>query len=67
MSLKITLMLAKEKGITHFHRYGDSQLVINWITRKNTLHNYILWPLFNEIKSLSRSFSQVNYSHVYMQ
>jgi hypothetical protein len=32
MALKLTLLLAKEKGLNKLHVYGDSQLTINWMT-----------------------------------
>jgi hypothetical protein len=37
------------------------------MTKENSLQNYTLWPLFNEIKSLASNFSHLDYSHVYRQ
>jgi ribonuclease HI len=67
MALKLTLPLEKEKGNTQLHIYGDSRLVINWMTGKNTLNNYTLWPLYTNIMRLTSSFSYIDYSHVYRQ
>ena len=37
------------------------------MTKENSLQNYTLWPLFNEIKSLASNFSHLDYSHVFRQ
>jgi hypothetical protein len=65
--LKLLLLLAKERNISHLHIYGDSQLVINWMTGVYSMQNYSLQPLFQNIKSYCEHFSHITFDHVFRE
>jgi len=48
-----------EKGITQLQVLKDSLLVIKWLKGKVVLRNFILQPLFYDIKNLQASFYHV--------
>jgi ribonuclease HI len=65
MSLKLVFILALEKEITQLQIFGDSLLVIQWMKGDYMLRNFLLQPLFSDIKNLQSTFSHISFSHVY--
>jgi ribonuclease HI len=65
LALKLVLLLALEKGISHIQIYGDSLLVIQWMKGDFSLHNFTLQPLFQDIMSNKSTFSHITFEHVY--
>jgi ribonuclease HI len=65
MAIKLLILLAKERGISHLNIYGDSMLVINCVNGTQTLHKYTLQPLMDDVKRLLTFFSHISFTHVY--
>jgi ribonuclease HI len=66
-TLKLALLLAKEKWLTHLQIMGDSQIVIKWMDGKVKLGNFLLQPLFKDVKHLQSTFSRITFAHVYKE
>ena len=47
--------------------FGDSLLVINWITGKFKIHNLQLAQLLQEVNRLSAIFEQTDFKHIYRE
>jgi hypothetical protein len=45
----------------------NSPLVIQWMKGDYVLQNYLLQPLYHDIKNLQYAFSQIYFIHVYME
>ena len=66
-AMKLLLILALDKQITKIHVFGDSMLVINWITGKFRIHNLQLAQLLQEVNKLSDFFEQAVSKHIYRE
>jgi len=66
MALNLTLLLEKEKGISHLNICGGSLLTIWCIKWIVTLHNYSLQPIFQDVQWSTLFFSHISFNHVYM-
>ena len=54
----------KEKGVGEVMVFGDSQLIIQAMNGGNKCRNLRLIRLFKRIKSLSKSFRQIEFLHI---
>lgn len=45
--------------------WGVPWLVINWVKGINSLENFLLRPIFEDIKSIEALFNQISFQHVY--
>ena len=66
-ALKLLLILALNKQINHIQVFGDSLLVINWITGKFRIHNIQLAQLVQEVIRLTDCFDQAVFKHIYRE
>ena len=64
-ALKLLLILELDKQISNIQIFGDSLLVINWITGKFRIHNLHLAQLLQEVNRLSDFFDQAIFKHIY--
>jgi ribonuclease HI len=63
-ALKFALEDAQKIQAHTVHVYMDSLLVVNQLTGKFKIRNRDLWPIHDAIKQLSKTFKQINYTHV---
>ena len=63
-SLKLLIRLALKKQIKHIQIFGDSMLVINWISGKFRVHNVQLAQFLQEVIRLVDFFDQAVFKHV---
>ena len=66
-TLKLLLILALEKQISNIQVFGDSLLVINWISGKFRIHNLQLAQILQEVNKLSNLFEQADFKHIYRE
>ena len=66
-ALKLLLILALNKQINHIQVFGDSLLVINWITGKFRIHNIQLAQILQEVIRLTDCFDQADFKHIYRE
>ena len=64
MALKLTLMLAVEKGICRIQVLGDSLLVIKWMRREWDMKSFMLHPLWIEIQNFVFIYNFISFQHV---
>ena len=55
---------SKGEGVGEIMVFGDSRLIIQEMNGKSYLSNLRLVRLINRIKSISKSFSQINFFHI---
>lgn len=67
MAVKLALSLAIEKAACEVQVYGDSQVVIKWMTGKFTCRNFILQPILAEIQTLKSSFQMISFHHIFRE
>ena len=67
LALKLLLTLALENQITIIHIFGDSQLVINWVTSKFRVQNMQLFQVLYEVTRISDMFENVDFKHIYQE
>ena len=61
----IGLQKALEIGIKNIIVEGDSLLVINQMTGKNTCRSTNLIDLYNQTKELIKEFEEIYFSHIF--
>ena len=66
-ALKLLLSLALKKHIKHIHIFGDSMLIINWISRKFRVHDVEFAQFLQEVIRLVDFFDQAVFKHVYRE
>ena len=66
-ALKLLISLALKKQIKHIHIFGDSMLVINWISGKFRVHNVQLAQFLQEVIRLVDFFDEVVFKHVFRE
>ena len=66
-AMKLLLILDLDKQITKIQVFGDSMLVINWITGKFRIHNLQLAQILQEVSRLSDFFEQADFKHIYRE
>ena len=47
------------------HIFGDSQLVINWVSGKFIINNIVLTQVLQEVIRISNFLVKVDYKHIY--
>ena len=67
IDLKLLLTLALENHISNLQIFGDSQLVINWVTSKFRMYNSLLSQVLREVIRISDMFERVEYKHIYQE
>ena len=66
-ALKLLLILALDKQLSNIQVFGDSLLVINWITGKFRIHNLQLAQILQEVIRLLNLFEQADFKHIYRE
>ena len=66
-ALKLLIILALNKQILNIEFFGDSMLVINWISGKFRIHNLQLAQILQEVNILSDLFEQADFKHIYRE
>ena len=64
-ALKLLLSLALGKQISKIMIFGDSLLVINWVTCKIRIHNLELSQIVLEVIRISNLFEYADFKHIY--
>jgi hypothetical protein len=59
------LTLATRLHIVDLQVFGDSRIIIDWLNGKGKLQVNALECLKDRIKDLNKSFSSINYTHIY--
>jgi ribonuclease HI len=67
IALKLDMLLAKEKGLTHLQVMGDSQIVIKWMSEEVELRKILLQPFFRDTKHLQSTFIHITFDHIYRE
>nr|QHR87972.1 hypothetical protein Q903MT_gene1984 [Picea sitchensis] len=67
MALKLSLILAAERGVSRLQVFGDSLLVINWMNGRNQLENLLLQPVLDELLAIKSSLTEVTLKHIYRE
>jgi hypothetical protein len=63
-SLKLLLIILAEKGAKKLHVFGDSLVVVNLMNGTNSLENYIMQPIFEEMQLAHTTFNSLSFHHV---
>ena len=66
-ALKLLIILALNKQISNIHIFGDSLLVINWISGKFKVHNLQLAQFLQEVIRLADFFVKADFKHIYSE
>ena len=66
-ALKLLLSLALGNQISKIQVFGDSLLVINWVTGKFIIHNLQLSQILQEVIKLTDSFLHTEFKHIYRE
>ena len=53
--------------ISKIQVFGDSLLVINWVTGKFKIHNLQLSEILQEVIRLTHSFEHAEFKHIYRE
>lgn len=67
MALKLSLILAAERGVSRLQVFGDSLLVRNWMNGRNQLENLLLQPVLDELLAIKSSLTEVTLKHIYRE
>jgi probable phosphoglycerate mutase len=59
------LELALSKGVRLLRVEGDSQLVINQMSKKWAIRNAALMPLYIRANELAKEFDRIDFGHIY--
>ena len=65
LALKLLTTLALKQGVQSLQVFGDSQLVINWISGKFRINNILLTQILHEVIRISNLLVKVDYKHIY--
>ena len=49
------------------HIFGDSQLVINWVSGKFRINNILLTQVLQEVTRISNFLVKVEFNHIYRE
>ena len=66
-ALKLLLILARRHSVDKIQIFGDSQLVINWASRKYRLFNIELAMILRDVNSIADGFETVSFRHIYQE
>jgi ribonuclease HI len=67
MALKLTLSLDAKKYFTNIKIFRDSFLVVKWLKREHEMRNFILQPLFDDIKGIILFFNSIYFQHIFKE
>ena len=67
LALKLLIILALKQGVQSLQIFGDSQLVINWVTGKFRINNIVLTQVLQEVIRISNFLAKVNDKHIYRE
>ena len=65
LALKLLIILALKQGVHTMQIFGDSQLVINWVSGKFRMNNILLTQILQEVIRISNFLAKVDYKHIY--
>ena len=65
--LKLLITLALKQGVQTLQIFGDSQLVINWVSGKFRINNIILTQVLQEVIRISNFLVKVDFKHIYRE
>ena len=65
LGLKLLLTLSLENNFKKLQTFGDSQLVINWVSGKYRIQNVQLAQILLEVNRLADMFDSVDFLHIY--
>ena len=63
LALKLLIILALKQGVHTLQIFGDSQLVINWVSGKFRINNILL----TQVIRISNFLVKVDYKHIYCE
>ena len=66
-ALKLLIILAFKQGVKCLQIFGDSQLVINWVSGKYRINNILLTQILQEVICLSNFLEKVEGKHIYRE
>ena len=67
LALKLLITLALKQWVQTLQVFGDSQLVINWISGKFRINNILLTQILHEVIRISNLLVKVDYEHIYCE
>ena len=67
LGLKLLLSLSLENNFKKLHIFGDSQLVINWVSGKYRIQNVQLAQILMEVNRLVDMFDSMVFMHIYRE
>jgi ribonuclease HI len=67
MALKLLLILSAEKGAQKLQIFDNSLVVVNWMNGTNSLENFNLQPIYEEIQLAQTAFNSLSFHHVYRE
>ena len=67
LGLKLLLSLSLDNNLKKLHIFGDSQLVINWVSGKYRIQNAQLAQILMEVHRLVDMFDSVVFMHIYRE
>ena len=67
LALKLLITLALKQGVQSLQVFGDSQLVMNWISGKFRINNILLTQILHEVIRISNLLVKVEYKHIYRE
>ena len=67
LALKLLITLALKNGVHTLQIFGDSQLVINWVSGKFRINNILLTQVLQEVIRISDFLVKVDYKHIYRE
>ena len=65
LALKLLINLDLKQGVQTLQIFGDSQLVINWVSGKFRINNILLTQVLQEVIRISNFLVKVDYKHIY--
>ena len=66
-ALKLLIILALKQGVKCLQIFGDSQLVINWVSGKYRINNILLTQILQEVIRLSNFLEKVECKHIHRE
>ena len=66
-ALKLFIILALKQGVQSLQIFGDSLLVINWVSGKYRINNILLTQILQEVIRLSNFLEKVEFKHIYRE
>ena len=67
LALYMLMILAHENGVQKMQIFGDSMVIINWISQTQRCHNIHLIPILEEAAQLKTTFNQISFTHIFKE